>query len=99
MNAQLDFHLFENWRGWACVLPLTRRAHTWAMLYLEAEARAWAEEFGQTSEERRSYWFDPRDGLDVVRAFVADGLTCANCHTFQHQRFMPLGQSPEEPRA
>lgn len=80
MTQHLDFHLFENWRGWACVRPVTTRAKLWALAHLDAEALAWAEEFGQTDEERHAYWFDPRDGLDIAQAFIADGLTCANSH-------------------
>jgi hypothetical protein len=88
--ASFDFHLFENDRGWACVLPLTKRAWLWAMYCIDPNAKELAERFGTTALERGAYWFDRRDGLEVALSFMADGMTCA-----RHERIRLCGTQAE----
>lgn len=89
-TTNFDFHLFENDRGWACVLPLTKRAWHWSFCCIHPEAKELAETFGRTALERAAYWFDPRDGMEIALSFISDGLTCA-----RHERIRLSGTSAE----
>lgn len=89
-TTNFDFHLFENDRGWACVLPLTKRAWLWSLYCIDPDAKALAERFGSTALERAAYWFEPRDGMEVALSFIADGMTCA-----RHERIRIARTSAE----
>ena len=57
---------------------LTPAGAAWATEHIDPEAQAWAAEFGKSDEERGDYWLDPRDALDIVEAYIVDGLSCPN---------------------